>query len=114
RNAIAEATRHSAQVIRDLRVLQHGARGMVGVSVCESIHTMSSFPDDRAIVRSFRQVRAASATCVCILAWFASAANAADAFQWSGFALLRASNGVESGPLREEKLSAQLQVGFDW
>ena len=75
---------------------------------------MSSFPDDRAIVRSFRQVRTASATCVCVLAWFASTANAADAFQWSGFALLRASNGVERGPLREEKLSAQLQVGFDW
>jgi len=42
-----------------------------------------------------------------------SAANAAD-IQWSGFALLRGSNGVEGGPLAEERVSAQVQVGFDW
>jgi hypothetical protein len=57
----------------------------------------------------------ASATLACLLlGTFASAANAADALQWSGFALLRGSNGVDSGPLREKKLSAQVQVGIDW
>ena len=45
---------------------------------------------------------------------FASAANAADAWQWSGFALLRASNGVERGPLAEKQLSAQVHAGLDW
>ena len=45
---------------------------------------------------------------------FAFPANAADALQWSGFALLRGSNGAERGPLREEPLSAQLQAGIDW
>lgn len=43
-----------------------------------------------------------------------SAANAAEAVQWSGFLLLRGSNGVDSGPLREERVSAQAQVGIDW
>ena len=57
--------------------------------------------------------RASAGLLIALLA-FASAANADDALQWSGFALLRASNGVERGPLREEKLSAQVQVGIDW
>lgn len=45
---------------------------------------------------------------------FSSGANADDSFHWSGFALVRASSGVESGPLEEEKLSAQVQLGLDW
>lgn len=56
----------------------------------------------------------ASVVIIVILLGFASAANGDDALQWSGFALLRASNGVESGPLREEQVSAQVQVGIDW
>lgn len=59
-------------------------------------------------------MRIASATLAGLIAIFACDAKAADAIQWSGFALLRGSNGVESGPLREEKLSSQLQLGIDW
>lgn len=57
------------------------------------------------------QVRFASAVLIFL---FASAANAAGALQWSGFALLRASNGNDRGALREEPLSAQLHAGIDW
>lgn len=69
---------------------------------------MSGRPDNCAILPA---VRSASAIVIFL---FASAANAADAWQWSGFALLRASNGVERGPLFEKQLSAQLHAGIDW
>lgn len=59
-------------------------------------------------------VRRASATLVFLIITFASRATADDVLQWSGFALLRASTGVESGPLEEEVLSAQAHVGLDW
>ena len=45
---------------------------------------------------------------------FAPRANGQDALHWSGFALLRASNGSDSRPLEEKELSAQIQVGVDW
>ncbi|HJW95756.1 MAG TPA: hypothetical protein VJ901_19250 [Thermoanaerobaculia bacterium] len=44
---------------------------------------------------------------------FASAASASDSLQWSGFALLRASNESRI-PLEDDKLAAQLQLGLDW
>jgi len=44
----------------------------------------------------------------------AAAAPADAALQWSGFALLRGSSDVTSGPLRHDPLSAQLQLGLDW
>ena len=59
-------------------------------------------------------LRRASATLILLLLAFSSRANADDAFHWSGFALLRASSDVDSGPLKEEQLSAQLQLGLDW
>jgi hypothetical protein len=37
-----------------------------------------------------------------------------DALQWSGFALLRGSSSVDSGPLQHEQLGAQVQLGLDW
>lgn len=73
---------------------------------------VSGGPDIYAILRA-RVVRIA-ATAACVLLAFASAANADDALQWSGFALLRATNGIDSGPLREKSLSSQLQLGVDW
>lgn len=45
---------------------------------------------------------------------FAARATAQDALQWSGFALLRAGSGVESGPLQSEPVSSQVQLGIDW
>jgi len=44
---------------------------------------------------------------------FASGANA-QALQWNGFALVRGSSSVDSGPLQHEQLSAQVQLGLDW
>ena len=41
-------------------------------------------------------------------------ASADDALRWSGFALLRGSSGVDSGPLASERLSSQIQLGIDW
>lgn len=41
-------------------------------------------------------------------------ASAGDALRWSGFALLRGSSGVDSGPLADDRLSAQIQLGIDW
>ena len=43
----------------------------------------------------------------------ATAASASDALQWSGFALLRASNS-EHVPLDDDSIAAQLQLGLDW
>jgi len=45
---------------------------------------------------------------------FACAANADDSLQWSGFALLRGASSVDAGPLRQEQLSTQVQLGLDW
>ena len=44
----------------------------------------------------------------------ASVARADDALQWSGFALLRGSSSADSGPLEQQSLTAQLQLGLDW
>lgn len=41
-------------------------------------------------------------------------AHAQDSLQWSGFALLRATNEVDSGPLQSDAVSSQLQLGVDW
>jgi hypothetical protein len=59
-------------------------------------------------------VRIASAGLAVLVLTLASHANADDALQWSGFALLRASNGVDTPALREKDLSAQLHLGVDW
>ena len=40
--------------------------------------------------------------------------HADDTLQWSGFALLRGSSGHDRGPLAQEPVSAQLQLGIDW
>ncbi len=44
---------------------------------------------------------------------FAFHANAGE-LQWSGFALLRAANADDTGPLQHADLSAQLQLGVDY
>jgi len=44
----------------------------------------------------------------------ATAASASDALQWSGFALLRASNATTAVPLDDDTFAAQLQIGVDW
>lgn len=44
----------------------------------------------------------------------ASAAFGQDNLQWTGFALLRGSSNAGSGPLKQEGLSAQVQLGLDW
>ena len=45
----------------------------------------------------------------------AAGASAQDAVQWSGFALLRASNDVDEGALTQRHpISSQLQFGLDW
>lgn len=49
-----------------------------------------------------------------VAALIAFAARADDAWQWSGFALLRGSSNVTTGPLQHEQLSSQLQLGIDW
>ena len=49
-----------------------------------------------------------------LLLGFATTANADDALQWSGFALLRASNEVTTEPLATERLASQVQLGVDW
>lgn len=69
----------------------------------------------------------AAALCICailsdvqrpfallVLLALSSSAAAQDALQWSGFALLRAGSDVETGPLRSEPVSSQVQVGVDW
>jgi hypothetical protein len=38
----------------------------------------------------------------------------AQSFQWSGFALVRGASNVDSGPLRHDSLSSQVQVGLEW
>ena len=43
-----------------------------------------------------------------------TAASASDALQWSGFALLRASNPTHAVPLDDDTVAAQLQIGIDW
>lgn len=40
--------------------------------------------------------------------------SAADALDWSGFALLRAANAANAIPLEDDQTSAQVQVGLDW
>ncbi|HEX8154987.1 MAG TPA: hypothetical protein VF698_17775, partial [Thermoanaerobaculia bacterium] len=40
--------------------------------------------------------------------------RAADALDWSGFALLRAANGANALPLDDDGVSAQVQIGLDW
>lgn len=55
-----------------------------------------------------------AAVVVFLVSTFASGANAQEAVQLSGFALLRASNEIESGPLAQEPFSSQLQLGIDW
>jgi hypothetical protein len=44
----------------------------------------------------------------------ASTAFAQDTVQWTGFALLRGSSNVTSGPLRQPSLGAQVILGLDW
>jgi hypothetical protein len=44
---------------------------------------------------------------------FASAATAGE-LQWNGFALLRGASADDTGPLRHDDLTAQLQLGLDW
>lgn len=41
-------------------------------------------------------------------------ANAQQALQWNGFALLRGGNDTGSHPLRSDQVSAQVQLGLDW
>jgi hypothetical protein len=43
-----------------------------------------------------------------------TAASAADPPHVSGFALVRGASGIDSGPLAQQRLSAQLQLGIDW
>ena len=43
-----------------------------------------------------------------------SSAEAADSFQWNGFALLRPQTQSTGVPLDEDALSAQVQLGVDW
>jgi hypothetical protein len=40
--------------------------------------------------------------------------RAADALQWSGFALLRGGSGTDGVPLDDDQLGAQVQLGIDW
>jgi hypothetical protein len=40
--------------------------------------------------------------------------RAADALDWSGFALLRAAGGSNELPLDDDEVSAQVQLGIDW
>lgn len=51
--------------------------------------------------------------CLLLLACAASV-RAQEALQWSGFALLRATSNVESGPLQMDAVSSQVQLGVDW
>src|SRR5882757_7074841 len=44
----------------------------------------------------------------------ATTASASDSLQWSGFALLRASNSTSGVPLDDDTTAAQLQIGIDW
>jgi hypothetical protein len=44
----------------------------------------------------------------------AGAVRADGALQWTGFALLRASSNIDSGPLAQEPVSSQIQLGVDW
>jgi len=44
----------------------------------------------------------------------ATTASASDSLQWSGFALLRASNSTGGVPLDDDTTAAQLQIGIDW
>ena len=55
-----------------------------------------------------------TAVIVLVVATFAFRAAADDALQWNGFALLRASTESDTAALKQEPLSAQLQVGIDW
>jgi hypothetical protein len=45
---------------------------------------------------------------------FAVAVRADDTLQWTGFALLRGSSNIESGPLAHDSISSQFQLGLDW
>lgn len=40
--------------------------------------------------------------------------HAADALQWSGFALLRGGSATDGVPLDDDQLGAQVQLGIDW
>ena len=48
------------------------------------------------------------------IAAFAMTASAQDALQWSGFALLRASNAASGVPLDDDTVAGQIQLGIDW
>lgn len=51
---------------------------------------------------------------VVIASLLACAARGDDALQWTGFALLRGSSNVTGGPLAQESIASQLQLGLDW
>jgi hypothetical protein len=51
--------------------------------------------------------------CVAIALW-ALQVRGADAFDWSGFALLRGATATERVPLDDDRVNAQLQLGLDW
>jgi len=76
---------------------------------------VGSSGDGLPFVRCFARVRSVlKATAVAALPLLLALPAAAQQLEWSGFALLRATSGVDSGPLQSDSVSSQVQLGLDW
>jgi len=84
--------------------------------LCASVvNTLARMPLHAALVRpdSIYPLGIVRRIAVLALLALASGANAGE-LQWNGFALLRGASADDTGPLRHDELSAQVQLGLDW